>query len=122
MGKTKCKITPTTDRVSALKGADAVLCTVFNGDIDIWEHEILIPKKYGIDIIEEYETLTLSIILIAMSWGVIQQYLPAFFQFEYLQRKYEKKLKDNPEEDNYKGPEEDNYKGDPLYRLINEED
>lgn len=79
-------------------------------------------KKYGIDIIEEYETLTLSIILIAMSWGVIQQYLPAFFQFEYLQRKYEKKLKDNPEEDNYKGPEEDNYKGDPLYRLINEED
>ena len=50
MGKTKCKITPTTDRVSALKGADAVLCTVFNGDIDIWEHEILIPKKYGIDI------------------------------------------------------------------------
>ena len=71
-------------------------------------------KKYGIDIIEEYEILTLSILLIAISWGVIQQYLPAFFQFEYLQRKYEKKLKDNPEEDNYKG--------DPLYRLINEED
>lgn len=79
-------------------------------------------KKYGIDINEEYEILTLSILLIAISWGVIQQYLPAFFQFEYLQRKYEKKLKDNPEEDNYKGPEEDNYKGDPLYRLINEED
>ncbi len=50
MGKTKCKITPTMDRIEALKGADAVLCTVFNGDIDVWEHEILIPKKYGIDI------------------------------------------------------------------------
>ena len=45
-----CKITPTTDRAEALKGADGVLCTVFNGDIDIWQHEILIPKKYGVDI------------------------------------------------------------------------
>lgn len=50
MGKTKCKITATADRIEALKGADAVLCTVFNGDIDVWEHEIIIPKKYGIDI------------------------------------------------------------------------
>lgn len=50
MGKPKCKISPTMDRAEALKGADAVLCTVFNGDIDIWQHEILIPKKYGIDI------------------------------------------------------------------------
>lgn len=46
----KCKITPTTDRAEALKGADGVLCTVFNGDIDIWQHEIIIPKKYGVDI------------------------------------------------------------------------
>lgn len=45
-----CKITPTMDRAEALKGADGVLCTVFNGDIDIWQHEILIPKKYGVDI------------------------------------------------------------------------
>jgi len=50
MGRHDCIISPTTDRSQALKGADAVLCTVFNGDIDIWEHEILIPKKYGIDI------------------------------------------------------------------------
>lgn len=50
MGKTKCIISPTMDRADALKGADAVLCTVFNGDIDVWEHEIIIPKKYGIDI------------------------------------------------------------------------
>lgn len=44
------KITSTTDRVQALTGADGVLCTVFNGDIDIWRYEIEIPKKYGVDI------------------------------------------------------------------------
>ena len=46
----KCKVTATTDRIEALKGADGVLCTVFNGDIDIWQYDILIPKKYGVDI------------------------------------------------------------------------
>lgn len=46
----KVKITPTDDRIEALKGADGVLCTVFNGDVDIWCHEIEIPKKYGVDI------------------------------------------------------------------------
>lgn len=46
----KCRIFPTMDRAEALRGADAVLCTVFNGDVDIWQHEILIPKKYGVDI------------------------------------------------------------------------
>ncbi len=45
-----CKITATDDRATALKGADGVLCTVFNGDVDIWQHDILIPKKYGVDI------------------------------------------------------------------------
>lgn len=50
MGKNKCKITPTLSREEALKGADGVLCTVFNGDIDIWQYDILIPKKYGVDI------------------------------------------------------------------------
>ncbi len=45
----KCKVVATLDRVEALKGADGVLCTVFNGDIDIWQYDILIPKKYGID-------------------------------------------------------------------------
>ena len=44
------KITTTMDRAEALKDADGVLCTVFNGDIDIWRHEIEIPKKYGVDI------------------------------------------------------------------------
>lgn len=50
MGCPDCIISPTMDRAEALKGADAVLCTVFNGGIEIWQHEIEIPKKYGIDI------------------------------------------------------------------------
>ena len=45
-----CKIMPTMDRSEALKGADGVLCTVFNGDVDIWQYDILIPKRYGVDI------------------------------------------------------------------------
>ena len=49
-GNDTCKVTATTDRATALKNADGVLCTVFNGDIDVWEHDILIPKKYGVDI------------------------------------------------------------------------
>ena len=46
----KCKVIATMNRAEALKNADGVLCTVFNGDIDIWQYDILIPKKYGIDI------------------------------------------------------------------------
>ncbi|MBO5747041.1 MAG: alpha-glucosidase/alpha-galactosidase, partial [Clostridia bacterium] len=46
----ECVIIPTTDRVEALKDADGVLVTVFNGDVDVWRHEIEIPKKYGIDV------------------------------------------------------------------------
>ena len=45
-----CKITSHSSRADALKDADGVLCTVFNGDIDIWRYDIEIPKKYGIDI------------------------------------------------------------------------
>lgn len=45
-----CKVTAKTERAEALKDADGVLCTVFNGDIDIWQYDITIPKKYGIDI------------------------------------------------------------------------
>ncbi len=43
------KIIATTDRIEALKNADGVVCTVFNGGIDIWRHDIEIPKKYGVD-------------------------------------------------------------------------
>ena len=40
----KCIITATDNRAEALKGSDGVLCTVFNGDVDIWQYDILIPK------------------------------------------------------------------------------
>jgi len=49
-GYTEAKITATTDRVEALKGADGVLCTILAGDVDVWRHDILIPKKYGVDV------------------------------------------------------------------------
>ncbi len=42
-------ISPTMNRAEALDGADGVLCTVFNGDIDIWRYDIEIPKEYGVD-------------------------------------------------------------------------
>lgn len=48
MGK-PAKITTTLNRAEALTGADGVLCTVFNGDIDIWRYDIEVPKKYGVD-------------------------------------------------------------------------
>ncbi|MBQ4625186.1 MAG: hypothetical protein IJB51_11665 [Clostridia bacterium] len=49
-GNYPAKVTATTDRVEALKGADGVLCTILSGDVEVWKHDILIPKKYGIDI------------------------------------------------------------------------
>ena len=49
-GKYSAKVTATTDRVEALKGADGVVCTVLAGDVDVWKYDITIPKKYGVDI------------------------------------------------------------------------
>ena len=48
MGRPECTITSTLDRAEALDGADGVLCTVFNGDIEIWRHDIEIPKTFGV--------------------------------------------------------------------------
>ncbi len=48
-GNYPAKVIATTDRQEALKGADAVLCTILAGSVDVWQHDILIPKKYGID-------------------------------------------------------------------------
>jgi len=50
MGCSDVKITSTLSREEALQGADGVVCTVFNGDIDVWRHEIEIPKQFGVDI------------------------------------------------------------------------
>ena len=44
------KLRTTMDRREALEGADAVLVTILCGDTNIWQHDILIPKKYGVDI------------------------------------------------------------------------
>ena len=44
------KVEATTDRVGALKGADAVICTILAGGVQVWRHDIEIPKRYGIDI------------------------------------------------------------------------
>ena len=49
-GKYPAKIKVTMDRKEALKGADAVLCTILAGDVHVWRHDIEIPKKYGVDI------------------------------------------------------------------------
>lgn len=49
-GNYPATVTATTDRVEALKGADGVLCTILAGDVDVWQYDITIPKKYGVDI------------------------------------------------------------------------
>ena len=43
------KVEATMDRREALKGADAVLCTILAGRVNVWRHDIEIPKKYGVD-------------------------------------------------------------------------
>ena len=43
------KVHATMDRTAALKGAHGVVCTILAGDINVWQHDILIPKKYGVD-------------------------------------------------------------------------
>jgi alpha-galactosidase len=48
-GKYPAKVVATTDRREALAGADAVLCTILCGDVDVWRHDIEIPKKFGVD-------------------------------------------------------------------------
>ena len=45
----KATVTATMNRREALEGADGVLCTVFNGDIDIWRYDVEIPKQFGVD-------------------------------------------------------------------------
>ncbi|TFH18026.1 MAG: alpha-galactosidase [Lentisphaerales bacterium] len=49
MGNYPAKVIATTDRKKVLKDADAVCVTILCGSVDIWQHDILIPKKYGVD-------------------------------------------------------------------------
>lgn len=48
-GHYPARVTATTDRREALTGADGVITTILHGDVDVWQHDILIPKKYGVD-------------------------------------------------------------------------
>lgn len=49
MGNYPAKVEATLDRAEALKGADAVMVTILAGGIDVWRHDIEIPKKHGVD-------------------------------------------------------------------------
>jgi len=49
-GNYPAKVIATKDRAEALRDADGVLCTILAGDVQIWRHDIEIPKKYGVDI------------------------------------------------------------------------
>jgi alpha-galactosidase len=44
------RVTATQDRAQALEGADGVVCTILQGGVQVWRHDIEIPKKYGVDI------------------------------------------------------------------------
>lgn len=48
-GNYPAKVIATKDRAEALKGADGVVCTI-QEDYEVWKHDLLIPKKYGVDI------------------------------------------------------------------------
>ena len=46
--KVSATVTATKDRREALKNADGVVCTIFNGGIDVWRRDLEIPQKYGV--------------------------------------------------------------------------
>ena len=49
-GNYGAKVISTKNRAEALEGADGVLCTILNGDVDVWRYDIEIPKEYGVNI------------------------------------------------------------------------
>lgn len=49
-GGYKADVVSSLNRRDVLKGANAVMITILSGDVSVWQHDILIPKKYGIDI------------------------------------------------------------------------
>jgi alpha-galactosidase len=49
-GKYPAKVIATKNRAEALVGADGVVCTILAGGVNVWRHDIEIPKKYGVDI------------------------------------------------------------------------
>ena len=49
-GNYPAKVISTLDRAESLDGADGVLCTILQGGVQVWRHDIEIPMKYGVDI------------------------------------------------------------------------
>ncbi len=49
-GNYPANIITTTDRATALQGADGVVCTILAGGVDVWRYDIEIPKQFGVDI------------------------------------------------------------------------
>jgi len=49
-GKYPAQVVSTTDRSEALKGSDAVICTILAGGVSVWRHDVEIPKKHGVDV------------------------------------------------------------------------
>jgi alpha-galactosidase len=49
-GNYPAAVLATKDRKEALKGADAVLCTILAAPVSVWRHDIEIPKRFGVDI------------------------------------------------------------------------
>ena len=43
-------VTATTSRADALAGADGVLVTILAGGVQVWRHDVEIPKRHGVDI------------------------------------------------------------------------
>jgi len=49
-GRYPARITATMDRREALRDADGVLITILAGGVNVWRHDVEVPKKYGVDI------------------------------------------------------------------------
>ncbi|MEI8242109.1 MAG: alpha-galactosidase [bacterium] len=49
-GSYPARVTATTDRRKALDGADAVMITILAGGVDVWQYDVTIPRKFGVDI------------------------------------------------------------------------
>ncbi len=45
----RAKLEATMNRKDALRGADAVVITILTGDVNVWRHDLEIPKKFGVD-------------------------------------------------------------------------
>ncbi len=48
-GRSPARVVATLNRREALRDADVVLTTILAGGVQVWRHDIEIPRKYGID-------------------------------------------------------------------------